>query len=173
MSRDVYQAAGGFEAVRDALAEDVAFGRRLARLGYRVRMLDGSALLRCEPYATLGEAWRANARNLLPVFFGSVPILVVALSLLGMMYVGPVVVLLMGGFTSQPQGLWLPLTALALGVAGRWIADRRTGYPAWLALTHPFAAAALIGIGVTSVIWFRCRRAIEWRGRRYCVTKAA
>ncbi|HEV8585919.1 MAG TPA: glycosyltransferase family 2 protein [Methylomirabilota bacterium] len=174
--RDVYEGAGGFAAVRSALGEDVAFGRRLARLGYRVRLLDGSAVLTCEPYATLGEAWTANARNLLPVFFGSVPILVLALGLLGAVYLGPAGLLLVGalsGRAADPRWGWLPLAELALALGARWIADRRVGYPSWLALTHPLAVAAAIGIGVSSVIGFRWRREIEWRGRRYSVTDAA
>ena len=53
------------------------------------------------------------------------------------------------------------------------LADRRAGYPRWLALSHPFAIAALIGMAITSVACFRWRGVVEWRGRRYAVSEAA
>ncbi|HXG02095.1 MAG TPA: glycosyltransferase [Candidatus Binatia bacterium] len=175
LRRDVYAASGGFAAVRGALAEDAALGRHLAGLGYRVRLLDGAALLASEPHATLAEACRANARTLLPLLFGSSALLVLALALLGGAWVLPPLWLAIGlasggGETSR---LGLAVVEVALGIGPRWLADRRAGYPVWLAVTHPLAVAALVGSGLASLAWFRWRRRVDWRGRRYSVSEAA
>jgi cellulose synthase/poly-beta-1,6-N-acetylglucosamine synthase-like glycosyltransferase len=176
LRRDVYVATGGFAGVRSALAEDAALGRRLAGLGYRVRLLDGAALLASEPHASLGEACRANARTLLPLLFGSSALLVLALALLGAAWVLPPLSLVFGlvaGRGDDSARLALAAIEVALGLGPRWLADRRAGYPVWLAATHPLAVAALVGSGLASLAWFRWRRRVDWRGRRYSVSEAA
>lgn len=173
---DVYDASGGFAAVRAALAEDVALGRRLAALGYRVRLLDGARVLTCEPYATVRELWRANSRNLLPIFFGSGVLLTAAVLALAAVSLGPLALLALGpllGHAATLEWTWLPLGELALGLLPRLLADRRAGYPAWLALLHPVAIAALVGMAAESIARFRWNGSVEWRGRRYPVTDEA
>jgi cellulose synthase/poly-beta-1,6-N-acetylglucosamine synthase-like glycosyltransferase len=166
----VYDATGGFAAVRAALGEDSALGRRLARLGYRVSLLDGTGLLACEPYRRVRDLWRANVRNLQPVFFGSAPLLFGAVAALAAVSLGPVVILGFGLARRRPRGLaWigLPLAEIALALCSRAVADRRAGYPPWLALLHPLAVTALVGMGAESALRFALRVPVEWRGRRY------
>jgi cellulose synthase/poly-beta-1,6-N-acetylglucosamine synthase-like glycosyltransferase len=178
LSRDVYWASGGFAAVRGALAEDAALGRHLAGLGYRVRLLDGAALLASEPHATVGEAWRANARTLLPLLFGSTPLLALALGALILAWVLPPIRLVLDlALALSGSASWAALALgtveVLLGLAPRWLADRRAGYPRWLVLTQPLALAALVGSGLASLAWFRWRRRVPWRGRSYTVSEAA
>lgn len=173
LPRDVYLATGGFAAVCGALAEDAALGRHLAGLGYRVRLLDGTGLLASEPHATLSEAWRANARTLLPLLFGSTPLLALALGMLTVGWLLPPVWLGLELALGDPLGVTLAALEVVLGLGPRWLADRRAGYPVWLAATHPLAVAALAVSGVASLAWFRWRRQVDWRGRRYSVTEAA
>ncbi|MBI3455268.1 MAG: glycosyltransferase [Candidatus Rokubacteria bacterium] len=173
---EVYDASGGFGADRLALAEDVALGRRLTALGYRVRLLDGAGMLRCQAYASVREAWQAAGRNLLPVFFDSPVLLLLALTTLAVIYLGPVIVLALGLALGQgPTSLWTwaPLAEIALGLATRLVADRRAGYALWLAFLQPVAVGALLAMGVDSVTRFRVRRVVEWRDRRYDVAERA
>ncbi len=173
---DVYDASGGFGAVRAAFAEDVALGRRLAELGYRVRLLDGAGVLRCVPYVTARDCWRANARNLLPIFFGSPALLLLAMVALTALYVGPLALLALGamlGHAGSIEWTWLPVGEIAMGLLPRLIADRRAGYPAWLTLLHPAAIASLVGMAAQSVARFSRGGVAEWRGRRYRVRDRA
>ncbi len=176
MRRRVYQASGGFATVRAALGEDVALARRLARSGFRVALLDGAGVLRSEPYATAAEAWRANARNLLPVFFGSVPVVAAVVLAVAGLYLLPPALLAAGlatGWAGDARWGLLPAAEVALALLARRLADRRAGYPWWVTLSHPLAMAALAGMALASVVGFRWRREVEWRGRRYRVTDAA
>jgi cellulose synthase/poly-beta-1,6-N-acetylglucosamine synthase-like glycosyltransferase len=173
LPRDVYLATGGFAAVCGALAEDAALGRHLAGLGYRVRLVDGAGLLASEPHATLGEAWRANARTLLPLFFGSTALLGLTLAALTAAWVLPPAWLVFELATGTAPGAALAVLEVVLSLVPRWLADRRAGYPAWLVATHPLAVAGLVTSGLASLAWFRWRRRVDWRGRRYSISEAA
>jgi len=176
ISRRAYDQAGGFAAVRGTLAEDTALGRHLVGRGVRVRLVDGGGVLTCrDPYATLGALWAANARNLLPIFFGSAWVLLTSMALLLVMYVAPLVILTVGLVRREAGALWinLPLIEITAGLLSRALADRRAGYAWWVTLTHPLGVVALGGMAVTSVVRFRWRRMVEWRGRRYPVRDEA
>ena len=170
-----YDAAGGFAAVRHSLGEDTQLGRRLVAAGRALALLDGAGVVTCRPYARLRDVWGANVRNLGVVFFRSSAFLLVAMSGLAALYVAPVVWLALrvaaGGPTSA--GIWAPLTLVLLGVLPRLAVDRRAGYGCRLALSHPAAVAALIAMMADSALRQRCRRCVEWRGRRYRLTDSA
>jgi chlorobactene glucosyltransferase len=165
----VYDASGGFSATRDSLAEDTALARRLAAAGFRVRIVDGARRLRCRSYTSLGPLWRGSARNLLPVFFDSPGLLLAGLTALAVTFLGPPVLLGLGLAWGEAGWLWrwLPLAELLAGIALRALSDVRAGYGPWWALLHPLAMLALVAMGIQSIIAFRFRRVVEWRGRRY------
>jgi chlorobactene glucosyltransferase len=171
-----YDAVGGFDTVRSSLAEDTALGRRLAERGFSVALLDGSRLLRCNPYDDFRQTWRANTRNLLPIFFGSAALLLLSMGMLSALYLFPPVLFLVG-VASRAGALsvwfWLPLAETLLGLTGRRIADARFGYPVAVTLLHPVAVAALIAMSVGSLLGYRVRGEIDWRGRRYRLPRAS
>jgi hypothetical protein len=165
----VYDASGGFAAVRDSLAEDTALGRRLVRLGYRVALVDGAGVLHSEPYTSLGGLWSANVRNLVSVLFGVGPALALA-ALLAAVTLGPIALLFATATRSEAPallGVWLPLGELLLMVLSRGVTDGRTRAPAWLALLQPVALTALAVMLIDAAFRTAWRRDIEWRGRRY------
>lgn len=51
IQRESYSRVGGFEAVKDQMLEDLAFGFRLRAFGYHVPMLDGRKALRVSMYS--------------------------------------------------------------------------------------------------------------------------
>jgi len=166
MTGSVYDAVGGFAAVRGSLAEDVALGRRLAAHGHRPLLVDAATLLTCRPYETLGDVWNANVRNLSAAVLGSSALAVGGAAALVLLHLFPVVALLAGS-TRSPAWPWAPLAALALAVLSRRIADRGTRAGLGVALLHPAAVTLLAVMLLES--WRRARRGldIEWRGRHY------
>jgi hypothetical protein len=110
------------------------------------------------------------------LFFGSALLLTLAMATLAAVYLGPPIVLAFGlarGRASEPLWSVIPLLEILLALAARRLADRRAGYPRWLALSHPVVIAVLIGMAVASVLRFRWRGVVEWRGRRYAVSDDA
>lgn len=172
MPAAAYDAFGGFAAVRASVAEDVELGRLLAERAMRSLLVDGSAVLRCEPYASLREAWRGNVRNLVPIFFGSAGTLLAAAAALAALYLVPPGLLAAAAFGAGPSSarLWLPVAELALALLGRWLVDARFGTAGLATLLHPLAVAGLVAMSVGSVLQHRVRRAVDWRGRRYSVS---
>lgn len=173
---EAYDACGGFAAVRGSVGEDSALGRSLAAGGRTVALLDGSALLACHPYRSLGELWSAHVRNLVSAFFGSAALLVAAVTALAVVSVAPVVLLVAGLAAGHAGGLawtWLPLAELALVLLSRSLADVRAGYGLSLVSLHPLAVVALLAMALDAG-WRAARGAtVEWRGRRYGVRDAA
>lgn len=172
LDASVYDAVGGFGAVRATLAEDTALGRRLTRLGRDVRLLDGGGLVTCHAEASFDALWRGNVRNLHAVLFGSVPLATVAVVGLAALFVAPPLALVWSLITAHAPSLattWLPLAEVALGLLPRALADRRAGYSAWLVLLHPLAVALLAGMIVDSTARAVFGGSVDWRGRRYAV----
>jgi chlorobactene glucosyltransferase len=168
----VYDAVGGFAAVRGTLAEDAALGRRVAAAGHAVRLVDGAGLVRCRAYPDPAALWRANVRNLHAVLFGSLALAGVAAVGLVALFVAPPLALafrLVGGGPDGAMLTLLPLAEVALGTATRAIVDRRAGYGRGLCLLHPVACGVLAAMILDSAARARLGRAIEWRGRRYRV----
>ena len=169
----VYDAVRGFAAVYDSLSEDTALGRRLVAAGYRVDLVDGSALLACRSYTKLADLWRGNVRNLRAVLLGSPWLLALSATCLTALFLGPLVVLLVGavlGRTGSLAWTWLPLAEAALGIGARAFVDRRSGHGAWLAIAHPVAVAALAAMQMDAIARTIGRREVDWRGRRYRLT---
>ncbi len=165
-----YDRSGGFAAVRGTVAEDAALGRRLVRLGYDVRLVDGARLAICHAYADLPALWRANVRNLHAVLFGSAALGVAGAAALGALFVVPVLLLAADGARGRvSRSTWLAGAEIALGVLTRALADRRAGYPPRLCLLHPLTVALLAGMLVESASRAVSRRPVEWRGRHYLV----
>lgn len=169
---EVYEATGGFAAVRHSLSEDVAFGRRLAALGYRVPLLDGTPLLHCDAYRNLRELWRANVRNLVPIFFGSGALLAAAVIALALLFLGPPTLLALAALQIGPApalSAGLAAAEIGIGLFARRVADVSFGYPWSVTLLHPLAVAALVGMGLDSAIRYRRRGRVAWRGRSYAL----
>jgi len=62
--RDAYDKIGGHRAIRAEIAEDRAMAERLKAFGYRVRLLDGSRLVRVRMYAGLASMWEGWRKNI-------------------------------------------------------------------------------------------------------------
>jgi glycosyltransferase involved in cell wall biosynthesis len=169
----VYDAAGGFSAVKESLAEDTAFGRRLVALGYRVELVDGSQRLTCRSYARLADLWRANVRNLAAVLFGSPWLLLGSAVVLGTVYIAPLALLGLGPVFGRAGSLawtWLPAAEIALAIGARAVVDHRSGHGVWVAALHPLAIASLIAMQCDALTRMRRGGEVEWRDRRYRVT---
>lgn len=58
-----YWLVGGHAAVRASIAEDRDLAERLKAFGYRIRMLDGSELVRVRMYESFSDMWRGWRKN--------------------------------------------------------------------------------------------------------------
>lgn len=172
MTRTVYTAIGGHEAVKDHVAEDLRLAQRVAERGLGAHMVLATDHLRTRMYASLGEirrGWGKNvyaagrdtlrlgpvSRRLLPFLFPLpallpvIPLVVLVLALLGVLGSGA---LLFGAIVTGANVLfWMG----AYGYARL--------NPLW-GLTFPLAAL-VFGWICAEAAWRGSR--VEWKGRGY------
>jgi len=62
VKKSVYSSSGGFASIRQAAAEDVAFGAHLQRLGYKTPVLRGESIASVRMYRNLPQLWQGLTR---------------------------------------------------------------------------------------------------------------
>ncbi|WP_346623041.1 glycosyltransferase family A protein [Blastococcus montanus] len=155
--RGAYLRAGGHEAVRGEVLEDIALLRAVKRAGGRGVPVDGSRLAACRMY----EGWPAlregYAKSLWASVGGRPAAGLAAAAALTAVYVVPAVAALCGSRAG--------LLGYAAGVAGRVASALAGGGRAWPdAFAHPLSVLALDVLMIRSVRGHR-RGSLRWRGR--------
>jgi len=173
MRRSVHDAAGGYEAIRDEVIDDVATARAIKAAGRRLRIEAGQDLLFTPMYETLPELWNgftknafAGAGNSLAVVLRNVTANVVATVLPMILTVAGCALWLAGGFAeARPIAIsgaiaycsmvlaFIPVYA-ALG--GRWYLSPLAG----------IANLVMVSILVNSAWRAVSGRGVVWRGQR-------
>jgi hopene-associated glycosyltransferase HpnB len=167
--RSALHRAGGLEAVRGALIDDLALARAIKHRpgGGRIWLGLTSRTRSLRPYVTLAQIWAMVVRTADTQLRHSLPLLAGALAAMALGYLLPPLAIL-----SLP--VHRDLTVAALGLLG-WIAmsvafrptTRLYGLPRIWSATLPAAAALYMAMTVDSAI--RHRRGVggAWKGRQY------
>lgn len=155
-----YLRAGGHEAVRGEVLEDIALLRAVKAAGGFGSVADGSTVASCRMYQGWSEV-HAGYRKSLWSAFGSPTGAAAVMSMLTLAYVVPPLAALTGSRVG--------LLGYAAGVASRAVSARRTGGRVWPdSLAHPASVVALAALTTDSVI-ARRRGALRWKGRAVAV----
>lgn len=161
LQRDVYECSDGFAAVRGEPLEDLALGRHLHQLGFRVPMLRGEEVAEVTMYKSIRHLWygmmRIGAGSLRWTGLGS---LITALFITALMT--PILTLKLV-LTKQLRRRWLCLTWLT-AVAGIWTWTPRFG-PRWHSFLAPFGALFVQVTAVWGILNKLVGRGSKWKGR--------
>ncbi len=164
--KTVYDAVGGFEAVRHWPSDDVEIARLLKRSGYRPRLGWGMDLVSAHMYSSGREVWRGWARNFIIASRGRPGrvLMGIAFLLASVFTIYPAII--WGAVTGNP--LWLAIAGLhaitmtwALAAAYRW-----GSYKAMYALLWPIGSIMLLAIFARSLYLCATGR-VDWRGATY------
>lgn len=162
LRRSVYQASGGFEAVRNQALEDLALAAHLRKRGYTVLALRGESAAAVRMYETTAQMWhgmtRLGAGSLRYSGSGAV---MTALFITALM--SPLLAAL-GVMTRSLHFTWLPITWLVASVSVLPFA-RRFG-AARCAVLAPFGALFVLLAAWWGLFSRVIGRGIHWRGRR-------
>ncbi len=160
-----YRRAGGHEAVRGEVLDDVALLRAVKRSGGRGAVIDGTLLATCRMYDGWADLRRGYEKSLWAAF-GSTPAAVAVATALVVVYVVPPAAVLaapvagLGGRTAAAGAI-----GYAAGVAGRAAVARRMGGRAWPdSLAHPVSIAAFALLVARSLRGHRAGT-LTWKGR--------
>ncbi len=164
--RAAYERAGGFEAVRREVVDDMALCRALKSSGARVVFADGHHIATCRMYQDGRQVWEGFSKNIY-AGLGAKPLaLVFVIALYTMTFIAPYVWLGLGLSGVAPELVRWGALGVGLNLALRLILMARQRHGALSVLLHPVATLGLLAIAVNSWRWHR-RGAIRWRGRTY------
>jgi chlorobactene glucosyltransferase len=160
--RETYFECGGHSTVRSHLVEDVALGRLVAAetaKGRRLVSCDGTDLIRCRMYSSMGELWEGFRKNLWPLFendhFGFWLLVLCQLLFLLLPFV-----LLPFDRSGWVLGLVLAILTFRALLAWRF----HNGF--WTVLLHPigYLMGLIIALNSYFSAWIG---GVSWKGRRY------
>lgn len=151
-----YWQAGGHEAVRDDVLEDIGLVRAFKAAGLRTAMADGTDIATCRMYNDGRQMLDGYTKSLHAAFGPPV------VALLNFLYVAPVIAML--GSRDRTTRL-LGLSAYTAAVVGRLLVAGRTRQSLVATFAHPASIASVSAIYIRSVRAHR-RGTITWRGRR-------
>lgn len=170
-----YRAAGGHEALRDSVIDDLHLATRVRRAGGRCRMVRADSVLTLRMYRGFREVVDGFTKNMAYVFEGKTGLfLLLSTAYSFVAWSLPALVLLaMAAGAPVPAGdaAWAA-GALGLILLARIGVALFLDYPVWPAFTHPFMAVAWVGILLRSFAWRFLRRQMRWRGRTYPAASA-
>ena len=158
--REEYFAAGGHEALRDAVVDDVGLARLMRRKGHRTEVVRAEELISVRMYHGLREIVQGFTKNAFPVinrnYFAGVVFLFGAI----VFHILPYVLACTG------DRIWLAIVALITAVrilifmALRYRLDNAV-------LGHPLMIGTWCFILLRSIWFTGIRRQLHWRGRTY------
>lgn len=174
--RDALEAAGGVEAIRTAVIDDVSLAKRVATAGGRLWLGLDPGIVSVRPYRGLGELWRMVSRSAFVQLRHRWDLLLAVLVGLGVFVVAPPFLAAVAGWklwvgaspgASTARALAAALGAWALEAAALWPSVRHHRVPGGWAWSLPFASI-LYGLMTASSAWNHLLgRGARWKGRTY------
>ncbi|MGB9594181.1 MAG: glycosyltransferase [Anaerolineae bacterium] len=164
--RPAYEAIGGHAAIRDIVVDDVALGKRIKAAGFRLRIADGTARVRCRMYQNFREAWNGFSKNLYAAFNYNAALLLFVWAYLLVVAWEPIFVLVAAGLGALPPAFAPAPAAIAVGeMLALWVvACARFKFPLYLALLYPVSIAIAFAIAIRSLALAH-RGGADWKGR--------
>lgn len=166
--RAAYEAIGGHDAVQSALVEDVWLARRIKKLGFRLRVMDGGDVISTRMYTSLSEIWNGFSKNLFPGFQFSLPAIGTVMLFLVATSVAPFG-FLVAGMAAPHSSPWIMAVVAQAGliVVMRLALAWRFSLGFGSSFLHPLAMLVVIGIALNSIRWARWAGGLRWKGRIY------
>ena len=160
--RQSYFKMGGHRAVGEHLVEDISLAREVAKRipdGWRLVTCDGTGLVSCRMYTSLGQIWEGFTKNLWPVFDGDWVTFWLAIVWQFLVWVLPFLIVV---FYYRPE-LYLVTGVLLCIRMGATLRFKTS----WLSVCfHPVGYSLALLIAVNS-FWQAKSKGIKWKDRVY------
>jgi hypothetical protein len=160
--RAALERAGGLDAVRGAVIDDVALARVVKRAGGRIWLGLASFADSVRPYPRLADLWQMVARSAFSQLRYSAWLLIGTVLGLGLVFVVPVASLAGGDLAAALGGAaWLFMAATFVPIL------RYYRQPVLFAFTLPFTAVLYLAMTIDSARRHWAGRGAAWKGRTY------
>ena len=172
--RAVYDSAGGHDAVREEILEDVALARRVKNLGRRILFLPGARWASTRMYRHFSAMWLGWQKNLYLLWGGSPFAPLFSVTRIWLLDLAPPLGLLLGlGLLADGGGFEAAIISLVCLTAaivrraayGRSIA--RLGYAPEIENYGVAGAAIFCALMLSSLAAHRWLGSVRWKGRTY------
>lgn len=173
LRRTAYEAAGGHQAIKGRILEDVSLARAVKAAGYRMAFVDAVDMIYCHMYTSFANTWVGFSRTFF-AFYNYSPLAALAIILLDLaLFVVPPLLLLLSLIASLPPTvILLALSDYSIAIMMRLLlAIRFARFQKPLALLlcflHPVAIILGCLILLNSMRWHYRKRGTAWKGRYY------
>jgi chlorobactene glucosyltransferase len=173
--REAYVRAGGHEAVRGQILDDVELARRVKTVGGRLLFLPGAEWVETRMYRTFRAMWQGWTKNLFLLYGGRFDQIAGTLAEVAFLDVlVPLLFLVLCAVFVLGRGQ--AGLALAAAVLFVFLVERQGSYSTKLGLlgfeptlaNFLFPGAVLLSLLlINSTLAYRFKRGVEWKGRRY------
>ncbi|HWZ85722.1 MAG TPA: glycosyltransferase [Thermoanaerobaculia bacterium] len=170
-----YRAAGGHEALRGSVIDDIHLAIRVRRAGGRCRMALADDRIRLRMYRGFREVFDGFTKNIAYAFegwLGAFLALSTAFTFVASTVPLFVLVARIAGAAVPARDVAWAGVAVGLTVLARAGLALLLRYPMWAALTQPLTAVVWAAMMARSFAWRFLRREVRWRGRRYHASRA-
>jgi len=179
VKRAVYEAVGGFAAIKAEIVEDLRFGQLVKHRGYRLWLSEGRSLMQVRMYTNFAEVWEGWSKN---VAFGvaETPVQAVlgAAAMGATTIVGPALPLYLSnrllhnlrrGKAQPADALALGQSLLQVGTAASYLRQTQRSFdlPRRYLLTVPLGAIMFLAIIINSLYRLLSGKGVTWKGRSY------
>jgi chlorobactene glucosyltransferase len=168
MRREAYDRVGGYEALKQAIVEDIGMSRLLKQSGAKIMIASAQKIYSIRMYHSFREIWTGWRKN-------------VFLAMKKSIFKAFYYILCVMGFLVTPWlmagiHLWLgtglgwqalALAGLGLVLITEWTLCHELKLEKRYALLFPLGALVMAAIMINSMIQVLCRGQAEWRGRIY------
>jgi len=173
--RAAYRAAGGHEALRGSVIDDIHLAIRVRRAGGRCRMVLADDQVRLRMYRGFREIFDGFTKNIAYAFEGWLgAFLALSTAFTFVASTVPVLALLasLARIPLPGRDVAWAAVAVAAAVLARGGLALLLGYPMWASVTQPLTAVVWATMMARSFVWRFLRREVRWRGRRYHASRA-
>jgi len=162
-----YKAIGGHAAIKDEVVDDMALARRVKTEGLRWRFVDAGGRVSCRMYRDRRGVVDGLTKSIFPALGSNVPLALAVFTVVSFSYLEPVVLLggLVFGWATPVETIVWALVCVGLAMSSWAVVSRRAGYPVYQPFLYPLTIAAVLVIGLRSIVLSVLGRA-SWKGRR-------
>jgi hopene-associated glycosyltransferase HpnB len=165
--RAALERAGGLDAIRDAVIDDVALARSLKGSGSRIFLGLADLVDSIRPYDHLGSLWQMVSRSAYAQLRHSIGLLAATVVGLALVFVVPPVATVAGAVATDWPTVLAGAAAWLL-MAGTFMPMLRYyGQPVTTAVLLPFTAVLYLAMTLDSAIQHYRGRGAAWKGRTY------
>jgi len=165
--RIALERAGGLDAVRGAVIDDVAVAKIVKRAGGRIWLGLAEQATSIRAYPRLADLWQMVARSAYAQLRHSAVLLAGTVLGLGVVFLAPVVAVIGGAVEGDPLAAGLGAATWLIMAATFTPMLRYYRQPVVIAFTLPFTATLYLAMTVDSARQHWLGRGASWKGRTY------